>query len=86
MKLPERSLHAVYLTLKEFDVTVPVNGALMDEADRGGPFTGIRIHIAGLTMANSPFLNFRVLDLDNDPACSSIWKGQPVESNHQRYS
>ncbi|XP_024396760.1 uncharacterized protein [Physcomitrium patens] len=85
VKLPDRSLHAAYLTFKEFDLTIPVNGALMDEADRGGPFTGIRIYISGFMMANSPFLTFRMLDLDNDPACSSIWKGQPVHSSHQRW-
>jgi hypothetical protein len=85
VKLPDRSLHAVYVTLKEFDLIVPVNEALMDEADKGGPFTGIRIHSAGVTLANSPFLSFRVLDLEHDPACSSIWKGQPAESNHQRW-
>lgn len=85
VKLPDRSLHAMYLTLKEFDLTIPVNEALMDEPEKGGPFTGIRIHIAGFMVAYSPFLTFRVLNLDNDPACSSIWKGQPAESNHQRY-
>ncbi|KAG0566404.1 hypothetical protein KC19_7G061500 [Ceratodon purpureus] len=85
VKLPDRSLHAMYLTLKEFDLTIPVNEALMDESEKGGPFTGIRIHIAGFMVANSPFLTFRVLNLDNDSACSSIWKGQPAESNHQRW-
>lgn len=85
VKLPDRSLHAVYVTLKEFDLIVPVNEALMDEADKGGLFTGIRVHSAGVTLANSPFLSFRVLDLEHDPACSSIWKGQPAESNHQKY-
>ena len=85
VKVPDRSLHAMYLTLKEFDLTVPVKESLMGEADKGGPFTGIRIHIAGFMMANSPFLTFRLLHLDNDPACSRIWKGQPAESNHQRY-
>lgn len=83
--LPDSSLHAMYLTLKEFDLTIPVNEVLMDEADKGGPFTGIRVHISSFMMANSPFLTFKVLNLDNDPACSSIWKGQPAESSHQRY-
>lgn len=85
VKLPDISLHAFYLTLKEFDLTIPVNGALMNEIDRGGPFTGIRIHVSGFMIAYSPFLSFRMLDLDNDPACSSVWKDQPVQSNHQRY-
>ena len=41
VKLPDRSLHAMYLTLKEFDFTIPVNEVLMDGPDKGGPFTGI---------------------------------------------
>jgi hypothetical protein len=73
VKLPNRSLHAMYLTLKEFDLTILVNEVLMDGLDKGGPFTGIQIHIAGLMMANSPFVTFQVLNLDN--ACRYIYPG-----------
>jgi hypothetical protein len=85
VKLPDRSLHAMYLTLKEFDLTIPVNEVLVDGPDRGGPFIGIRIHIAGFMMENSPFLTFWVLNLDSDLACSSIWKDRLADSNYQRY-
>jgi plastocyanin domain-containing protein len=40
-ELPDRSLHAIYLTLNEFDITILINEVLIDGPDKGGPFTGI---------------------------------------------
>lgn len=83
--LPDKSLHAAYITLKELEISIPINGGLIDASDRDGPFTGVRLHIAGFMMAKSPFLNFRTLELEKDPVCYRIWKGNPVDSSHQRY-
>lgn len=82
--LPDKSLHAVYVTLKELELSIPINGGLVDASDRDGPFTGVRLRIAGFMMAKSPFLNFRTLELEKDPGCYRIWKGNPVDSSHQR--
>lgn len=82
--LPDSSLHAMYFTIKEFELVLPVNKALVDEGIGEGPFTGGRLRVEGFMMARSPFLNFRMLNIDKDPACYSMWKGQPVESNHRR--
>lgn len=82
--LPDKSLHAAYFTLKELELSIPINGGPVDASDRDGPFTGVRLCIAGFMMAKSPFLNFRTLELDKDPGCHRIWKGNPVDSSHQR--
>ncbi|KAL3677521.1 hypothetical protein R1sor_027469 [Riccia sorocarpa] len=87
---PETALSALYFNLKEFDLTVPLKSkskqsdAEEHEDDFGG-FTGARLHVEGFMVAQSPFLGFRILDLDSDPACYPFWKGQPVDSSQQRW-
>lgn len=84
--LPEKSLNAMHFSLKEFDLTVPLNAALLDEdyKEEDSGFTGARLHVEGFMVAQSPFLNFKLLNLENDAACFSMWKGQPVDSSQQR--
>ncbi|KAL2636205.1 hypothetical protein R1flu_007684 [Riccia fluitans] len=87
---PETALSAMYFNLKEFDLTVPLkskskqSNAQEREDDFAG-FTGARLHVEGFMVAQSPFLGFRILDLDSDPACYPFWKGQPVDSSQQRW-
>jgi hypothetical protein len=85
--LPDTSLNAMYFSLKEFDLTVPVTTAVPEEdLDNGEEgFTGARLHVEGFMIAQSPFLNFKLLNLDKDAACFTMWKGQPVDSSQQRY-
>ncbi|BBN03845.1 hypothetical protein MPTK1_3g00020 [Marchantia polymorpha subsp. ruderalis] len=82
---PETSLNAIYFSLKEFDLTVPLKANKSEEEDDDGGFTGVRLHVEGFMVAQSPFLTFRMLDLDGDPACFPFWKGQPVDSSQQRW-
>ncbi len=85
--LPDTSLNAMYFSLKEFDLTVPVTTAVPEEDQDNGEegFTGARLHVEGFMIAQSPFLNFKLLNLDKDAACFTMWKGQPVDSSQQRY-
>ncbi|XP_024386445.1 uncharacterized protein [Physcomitrium patens] len=85
--LPEASLNAMHFSLKEFDLTVPLNAALLDEDDmeEENGFTGARLHVEGFMIAQSPFLGFRLLNLEKDAACFTMWKGQPVDSSQQRW-
>lgn len=73
--------------MKEFDLTVPLNAALLEEDDteEESGFTGARLHVEGFMIAQSPFLGFKLLDLEKDAACFTMWKGQPVDSSQQRY-
>jgi hypothetical protein len=77
----------MYFSLKEFDLTVPVTTAVPEEDQDNGEegFTGARLHVEGFMIAQSPFLNFKLLNLDKDAACFTMWKGQPVDSSQQRY-
>lgn len=77
----------MHFSLKEFDLTVPLNAALLDEDDmeEENGFTGARLHVEGFMIAQSPFLGFRLLNLEKDAACFTMWKGQPVDSSQQRY-
>lgn len=76
----------MHFSLKEFDLTVPLNAALLDEdyMEEEGGFTGARLHVEGFMIAQSPFLNFKLLNLEKDAACFTMWKGQPVDSSQQR--
>ena len=87
MVLPDTSLNAMYFSLKELDLTVPLNTALLDEDEaEESSFTGARLHVEGFMVAQSPYLNFKLLNLDKDAACFAMWKGQPVDSSQQRCS
>ncbi|KAG0586203.1 hypothetical protein KC19_2G072000 [Ceratodon purpureus] len=85
--LPEKSLNAMHFSLKEFDLTVPLNAALLDEeeTEEESGFTGARLHVEGFMIAQSPFLGFKLLNLEKDAACFTMWKGQPVDSSQQRW-
>lgn len=41
-------------------------------------FAGARLHIENLSIAESPTLKVRVLNLEKDPACFALWPGQPL--------
>jgi hypothetical protein len=39
-----------------------------------------------MVAVQDPFLGFRVLEVDKDPVCFSLWEGQPVDSSQLRAS
>lgn len=82
--LPDTSLNAMYFSLKEFDLTVPLKSSKFENGTVDG-FTGARLHVEGFMLAQSPFLSFKLLNLDEDPSCFAFWKGQPVDSSQQRW-
>ncbi|CAM6117474.1 unnamed protein product [Calypogeia fissa] len=82
--LPDTSLNAMYFSLKEFDLTVPLKSSKFENGTGDG-FTGARLHVEGFMLAQSPFLSFRLLNLDEDPSCFAFWKGQPVDASQQRW-
>lgn len=82
--LPDTSLNAFYFNLKEFDATVPLRAG-DNEKSTGNGFTGARLHVEGFVVAQSPFLTYRLLQLDKDPACFGFWKGQPIDASQQRW-
>jgi hypothetical protein len=86
--LPDTSLHAMYFSLKEVDLMVPMkkkNKALHIETGKVASFSGATLHVEGVMMAQSPFVNFRSLNLEKDSACHRMWKDQPVDSSQLRW-
>lgn len=86
--LPDTSVNALYFSLKEFDLTIPVDAAKLDQDIRNvvdNCFTGARLHVERLIFTQSPYLSFELLNLDKDPACFSLWKGQPVDSSQRKW-
>ncbi len=84
--LPDTSLHAMYFSLKEVDLMVPMKKkkAWHIETGKLASFSGATLHVEGVMMAQSPFVNFRSLNLEKDSACHRMWKDQPVDSSQLR--
>lgn len=74
------------ISLEELDLTVSLNAALLDgdHTEEESGFTGARLHVEELVLAQSPSLSFKVLNLQKDVACFCMWKGQPVDSSQRR--
>lgn len=86
--LPDTSVNALYFSLKEFDLTIPVDAAKLDQDIRNvvdNCFTGARLHVERLIFTQSPSVSFGLLNLEKDPACFSLWKGQPVDSSQRKW-
>lgn len=86
--LPDTSVNALYFSLKEFDLTIPVEAAKLDQDICNivdNCFTGARLHVERLIFTQSPFLSFELLNLEKDPACFSLWKGQPIDSSQRKW-
>lgn len=48
-------------------------------------FTRARLHVERLIFIESSYFSFEILNLENDPACFSSWKGQPIDSNQRKW-
>ncbi|WCJ31296.1 hypothetical protein M5689_012801 [Euphorbia peplus] len=90
--LPDFSVNSFMLVLKELDVTVPLD---MRESDIEShfknstiknSFVGARLHIENLFFSESPSLKLRLLNLEKDPACFCLWKGQPIDASQKKWT
>ncbi|CAI0380155.1 unnamed protein product [Linum tenue] len=90
--LPEISVNSMNFTLKELDFTVPLpmsdsNTPENDCSSGGqGSFTGARLHIENMFFSESPILKLRLLNLEKDPACFSLWPGQPIDASQKKWT
>ncbi|GMH24967.1 hypothetical protein Nepgr_026810 [Nepenthes gracilis] len=89
--LPDFSINSLMFTLKELDVTVPLN--LGNSDDRAinrsttdeSSFAGATLHIEDLFLSECPFLRLNLLHLEKDPSCFCFWKGQPVDAGQKKW-
>ncbi|KAI3675525.1 hypothetical protein L1987_85115 [Smallanthus sonchifolius] len=75
---PDFSVNSLEFKVKGLDVTVP----LVNESS----FTGARLHIENLYFQDSPTLRLKLLNLEKDPACFCLWKGQPIDSSQKKWT
>ncbi|KAM2718428.1 hypothetical protein EV1_030340 [Malus domestica] len=90
--LPDFSVNSLTFTLKELDVTVPLDrDKLCDHANNKdsiyqSTFSGARLHIENLLFSESPSLKLRLLNLEKDPACFCLWEDQPIDASQKKWS
>ncbi|KAK3199472.1 hypothetical protein Dsin_022887 [Dipteronia sinensis] len=90
--LPDFSVNSIKFTLKELDVTVPVDINKLDNSGTEGSltsqnsFAGARLHVEKLFLTESPSVRFRLLNLEKDPACFCLWEGQPVDASQKKFN
>lgn len=91
--LPDFSVNSLMFTLKELDVTVPLDMHNLRSRDNNNrtninqsSFLGARLHIENLFFSESPSLKLRLLNLDKDPACFCLWKGQPIDASQKKWT
>ncbi|TXG67377.1 hypothetical protein EZV62_008652 [Acer yangbiense] len=89
--LPDFSVNSIKFTLKELDVTVPVDINKLDNSGTEGnltsqnSFAGGRLHVEKLFLTESPSVRFRLLNLEKDPACFCLWEGQPSDASQKKF-
>ena len=91
--LPDFSIKSFIFTLKGLDLTVPldkveldISKSNMDNKTVQTSFTGARLHIENLFFLESPSLKLRMLNLEKDPACFSLWEGQPIDASQKKWT
>ncbi|KAL5978181.1 hypothetical protein ACLOJK_029298 [Asimina triloba] len=90
--LPDFSINSLVFTLKEFDLTVPLDAQKSDGSvgNADSPFqrsfSGARLHVEDLLFLQSPKTKFKVLNLEKDPACFCLWEGQPVDASQKKWT
>lgn len=90
--LPDNSVNSLLFTLKELDVSVPLDmsnledSAIKEDLSTKKIFSGARLHIENLSFAESPTLKVRLLNLEKDPACFSLWPGQPIDASQKKWT
>ncbi|XWS27897.1 hypothetical protein CRYUN_Cryun25bG0019500 [Craigia yunnanensis] len=90
--LPDSSVNSLVFTLKELDVSVPLDTSKLDNPGGGEnhimqkSFDGARLHIEKLFFSESPSLKLKLLNLEKDPACFSLWDGQPIDASLKKWT
>ncbi|ESQ47809.1 hypothetical protein EUTSA_v10019934mg [Eutrema salsugineum] len=90
--LPDNSVNSLLFTLKELDVSVPLDmsnledSAINEDLSAKKVFAGARLHIENLSFAESPTLKVRLLNLEKDPACFCLWPGQPIDASQKKWT
>ncbi|XP_021758795.1 uncharacterized protein LOC110723732 isoform X3 [Chenopodium quinoa] len=90
--LPDYSINSVMFTLKELDLTVPLdfakagNNACSGDTAFQDLFAEAKLHIENLFFSESPALSMSVLDLEKDPACFCLWSDQPIDASQKKLS
>ncbi|XP_022716959.1 uncharacterized protein LOC111275722 isoform X2 [Durio zibethinus] len=91
--LPDSSVNSLMFTLKEVDISVPLDASNLDNPGDGGEnhimqksFAGARLHIEKLFFSESPSLKLKLLNLEKDPACFSLWDGQPIDASLKKWT
>ncbi|XP_010466275.1 PREDICTED: uncharacterized protein LOC104746489 [Camelina sativa] len=90
--LPDNSVNSLLFTLKELDVSVPLDmsnledSAIKENLSVNKSFVGARLHIENLSFAESPTLKVRLLNLEKDPACFCLWPGQPIDASQKKWT
>ncbi|KAE8703192.1 hypothetical protein F3Y22_tig00110472pilonHSYRG00006 [Hibiscus syriacus] len=89
--LPDSSVNSLLFTLKELDISVPLDISKLDNP--GGEnhimqklFAGARLHFEKLFFSESPLLKLKFLNLEKDPACFSLWDGQPIDASLKKWT
>ncbi|TYH74762.1 hypothetical protein ES332_D05G424800v1 [Gossypium tomentosum] len=86
------SVNSFVFTLKELEISVPLHTSKFDnpggEEDHAlqNSFAGARLHFEKLFFCESPSLNLKLLNLEKDPACLSVWDGQPVDASLKKWT
>ncbi|XP_020694269.1 uncharacterized protein LOC110108097 isoform X1 [Dendrobium catenatum] len=90
--LPDFSINSLLFTLKELDLTIPLDFkkpvGLYSTREFHSPacFSGARLHVADLYFLQSPSIRCNLLNLDKDPACFSFWDHQPIDASQKKWT
>ncbi|XP_066343928.1 uncharacterized protein [Miscanthus floridulus] len=90
--LPESSINSLTFSLKEFDLSVPLDAEEITRCSGTkntspqSSFSGARLHVEDLYFWQSPSAKCPLLNLDRDPACFLLWEYQPVDASQMKWA
>lgn len=90
--LPESSINSLTFSLKEFDLSVPLDAEEITRCSGTkntspqSSFSGARLHVEDLYFCQSPSAKCPLLNLDRDPACFLLWEYQPVDASQMKWA
>ncbi|GLU23557.1 hypothetical protein SLE2022_395530 [Rubroshorea leprosula] len=90
--LPDSSVNSLVFTLKDLDISVPLDTTKLDNPSSKRNLTvekslaGARLHIEKLFFSESPSLKLKLLNLEKDPACFCLWEGQPIDASQKKWT
>ncbi|KAK1308836.1 hypothetical protein QJS10_CPA09g01308 [Acorus calamus] len=90
--LPDFSISSFVFTVKGFDLIVPLDGGKINNLVMNGcnhsqaSFSGARLHVENLVFLQSPAIKCRLLNLEKDPACFTMWEGQPFDASQKKWT